>query len=250
MVKTVFIAITEPHTGKSIVSIGLVNMLLGKAQKIGYFKPIITQTQPTKKDDHIDTILSHFGLPMAYDDAYALTGQEAMNKLETENQGEMLDLIIRKFKYLEEKYDFIVVEGTDYTGEGIAFEFDLNVQMAKNLQAPVIVVILGEGKTIAQIVSTALTAIHNFEAREVQVLGLVINKVNPEYTKDVEELLKHQISSEILLTIIQADKNLQSPTMKEIFDEVNGKLLFGKEQLSNQVDHFVTGAMQVPNFLN
>ena len=33
MINTVFIASTEPHSGKSIISIGLVNMLLGKAQK-------------------------------------------------------------------------------------------------------------------------------------------------------------------------------------------------------------------------
>jgi phosphate acetyltransferase len=38
--------------------------------------------------------------------------------------------------------------------------------------------------------------------------------------------------------------------MQEIHDELDSaKLLFGKERLSNQVDNFVTGAMQVPNFL-
>jgi phosphate acetyltransferase len=250
MIKSVFIASTEPHSGKSIISIGLVNMLLGKAQKIGYYKPIINQNQLVKKDDHIDTILSHFDLPMTYDDTFAFTWEDAMGQMETENQGEMLDTIIRKYKYLEEKYDFIVVEGTDYLGEGRAFEFDTNAQIAKNLRAPVIIVIAGEDKTIAQVVSGALTAIHNFDAREIQVLALVANKIKPEYAKDVGDLLKQQIPPEILLTIIPADTRLRSPTMKEINDHLNGKLLFGEDHLSNQADNFVTGAMQVPNFLN
>ncbi|MFB9844916.1 phosphate acetyltransferase [Mucilaginibacter ginsenosidivorans] len=250
MIKTVFIASTEAHSGKSIVSIGLVNMLLGKAQKIGYYKPVISQNLLVKKDDHIDTILTHFDLPMTYDDTFALTWQEAMGQMETESQGEMLDIIIRKYKSLEEKYDFIVVEGTDYPGEGAAFEFETNAQIAKNLQAPVIVVVSGEDKTIAQVVSAALTAIHNFDAREVQVLAIVANRIRQEHAKDVEELLRHQLSPEILLAIIPLDTRLQSPTMKEIYEQLNGKLLFGEDHLSNQADNFVTGAMQVPNFLN
>ena len=249
MIKTVFITSTEPHSGKSIISIGLVNMLLGKAQKIGYFKPIISQNHHQKKDDHIDTILTHFDLPMAYEDSYAFTWQEAMRQMETESQGEMLDTVIRKFKYLEDKYDFTVVEGTDYMGEGSAFEFEINVQIAKNLRAPVIIVITGEEKTTAQIVNGALTAVHNF-ARETRVLAIVINKVKAEQIIDIEDLLKTQLSAEILLTVIQEDKTLQSPTLKEISERLNGKVLFGEELLGNQADNFVTGAMQVPNFLN
>jgi len=250
MVKTVFIASTEAHSGKSIISIGLVNMLLGKAQKIGYYKPIICQEELKKKDDHIDTILSYFGLPMAYEDAYAFTWQEAMCKMDTESQGEMIDTIIRKFKCLEEKYDFTVVEGTDYRGEGAVFEFDINAQIAKNLCAPVIVVVSAEGKTTEQVVNGALTAIHNFDAREIEVLALVINKVKPDDSKDLEKALKQQLAPAILLTIIGEDIRLKSPTIKEINKQLNGKVLFGDDLLSNQVDHFVIGAMQVPNFLN
>ena len=250
MIKTVFIASTEAHSGKSIISIGLVNMLLGKAQKIGYYKPIISQNSILEKDDHIDTILSHFSLPMAYEDTFAFTWEQAMQKTETASQGDMIDTIIRKFKYLESKYDFTVVEGTDYKGEGAAFEFEINVQIAKNLQAPAIIVISGEDKSTAQVVNGALTAIHNFNVREIQVLALVANKIKPENVKDIEDLLKRQLPREVLLAVIPEDKSLQSPTMKEISHKLQAKILFGEEHLSNQADNFVTGAMQVPNFLN
>ena len=43
---------------------------------------------------------------------------------------------------------------------------------------------------------------------------------------------------------------MNSPTILEINKQLGGKLLFGEDQLSNQADHFITGAMQVPNFLN
>jgi phosphate acetyltransferase len=250
MINTVFIASTEPNSGKSIISIGLVNMLLGKAQKIGFFKPIISENLFEKKDSQIDTILTHFNLPMAYEDTNAFTWQEAMRKMETESQGEMIDTIIRKFKFLEEKYDFTVIEGTDYQGEGSAFEFEINVQIAKNLRAPVIIVVSGEQKTTAQVVNGVLTSIRNFDAREIQVLAVIVNKVNPEHAKDIEDLLAEQIPQAILLAIIPEYTALQSPTIREIIEKLDGKLLFGEEYLSNQADNFVTGAMQVPNFLN
>ena len=250
MLKTVFITSTEAHSGKSIISIGLVNMLLGKAQKIGYYKPIIDQNQPQHRDDHIDTILTHFDLPMAYEDTYAFTWQEAMTKIDTESQGEMIDTIIRKFKRLDEQYDFTVVEGTDYQGEGAVFEFDLNAQIAKNLGSPVIIVISGEEKTDEQVINAALSAIHNFSAREIQVLAVVANKISSESIKAVKNLLTKQLPTGVLLAIIEEDKRLKSPTMKEINEQLHGKVLFGAESLTNQVDNFVTGAMQVPNFLN
>jgi len=250
MLKTVFITSTEAHSGKSIISIGLVNMLLGKAQKIGYYKPIIDQNQPQHRDDHIDTILTHFDLPIAYEDTYAFTWQEAMTKIDTESQGEMIDTIIRKFKRLDEQYDFTVVEGTDYQGEGAVFEFDLNAQIAKNLGSPVIIVISGEEKTDEQVINAALSAIHNFTAREIQVLAVVANKISSESIKAVKNLLTKQLPTDVLLAIIEEDKRLKSPTMKEINEQLHGKVLFGEESLTNQVDNFVTGAMQVPNFLN
>jgi phosphate acetyltransferase len=250
MINSVFIASTEPNSGKSIISIGLVNMLLGKAQKIGFFKPIISENLFEKKDSQIDTILTYFDLPMAYEDTNAFTWQEAMRKMETESQGEMIDTIIRKFKFLEEKYDFTVIEGTDYQGEGSAFEFEINVQIAKNLRAPVIIVVSGENKTTAQVVNGVLTSVRNFDAREIQVLAVIVNKVNPEHVKDIEELLAEQIPQAILLAIIPEYTALQSPTIREIIEKLDGKLLFGEEYLSNQADNFVTGAMQVPNFLN
>ena len=52
MSKNIFIATSEPYSGKSIISLGLVNMLLGKARKVGYFKPIINSDPKEKKDDH------------------------------------------------------------------------------------------------------------------------------------------------------------------------------------------------------
>ncbi|MBG8555317.1 phosphate acetyltransferase [Hymenobacter guriensis] len=250
MTKAVFIATAEPYSGKSLVALGLVNMLLGQARKVGYFKPIIDYDPAVHPDPHIDTITQYFKLPLTYADTYAYTRPEALQLLETDNQGELIDAVIHKFKQWEEAYDFTVVEGSDFLGPGTAIEFDANVSIAKNLGVPVILVVSGEGKSTAQVVSSVLTLLRTFEAREVPVLLAVANRVAPEQAADVQALLRAQLPEEVLLAVIPEDPQLRHPTMREIHAGLGSRLLFGEAGLGNQVDNYVIGAMQVPNFLN
>jgi phosphate acetyltransferase len=250
MTKAVFIATAEPYSGKSLVLLGLVNMLLGQARRVGYFKPIIDHDPAQQPDPHLATITSHFKLPLTVADTYAYTRPEALRLLETGAQGELIDTVIRKFKHCEETYDFTVVEGSDFVGAGIAFEFDANVSIAKNLGVPVILVLSGEGKSTAQVISSVLTTLRSFETREVPVLLVVANRIAPAQVEDVRALLRSQLPAEVLLAVVPDDPQLLHPTMREIQAGLGGKLLFGEAGLGNQVDNYVIGAMQVPNFLN
>ena len=250
MTKTIFIASAEPYSGKSIISLGLVNTLLGKTAKVSYFKPIIQDQPQHKLDIHLETIQSFFHLPVPYEAMYAFTRSEMMRLVEGNNQGEIIEEVITKCKHLEDNYDFTVVEGSDFLGDGTHIEFDINVSIAKNIGAPVILVVSGDGKTTSQLFNAVLTLLHSYEAREVHVMAVVANKVKPEQVADVQEMLRKQIDADTILAIIPEDKDLKNPTVKEIFETLNGKVLFGQDLLANQVDHFVTGAMQVPNFLN
>jgi phosphate acetyltransferase len=250
MTKTIFIATTEPYSGKSIVALGIVNMLLAKARKVGYFKPIINDDAEGKKDIDIETMVNHFGLKIPYEDTFAFTRQEAMRQMEKEAGGEMINTVIEKVKKLEDAYDFIVIEGSDYLGEGTAFEFETNVTIAKNLNAPVVIVVSGENKTVDQMINTLQAVQRNFENRDVQLLAVVANKVKQDMVADVKQQLTQHLTEGTILSVIPEDKNLQNPNVKEIYEQLGGKLLFGEQQLSNQVDNFVTGAMHLPHFLN
>jgi len=250
MSKSVFIASSEPYSGKSVIVLGLVNMLLGKTKKLGYFKPIINDIPEGKKDNHIHTVTEYFGLTTNYEDSFAFTRSAALQMMQNRSLGEMIDIIISKYKKLEEAYDFTIIEGSDFVGEGIAFEFQSNISIAKNLSAPAIIVISAENKTTAQAVTTALTVCNNYQASEVEVLAIVMNRVHAEQAEDMKRLLALQLPENMIIAVIPFEKSLNSPTMHEMIEHLEGKLLFGGDQLDNQVDHFVTGAMQVPNFLN
>lgn len=250
MTKAVFIATAEPYSGKSLVALGLVNMLLGQAHRVGYFKPIIDYDPAQQPDPHLDTVARYFQLPLPYAEAYAYTRPEALRLIEAGAQGELIDTVIRKFKRWEDAHDFTVVEGSDFLGPGTALEFNANVSMAKNLGVPVVLVVSGADKSTAQVVNAVLTLLRSFEAREVPVLLAVANRVAPAQADDVRALLRGQLPAAVLLAVIPEDPDLLHPTMREIQAGLGGELLFGEAGLGNQVDNYIIGAMQVPNFLN
>lgn len=248
--KSIFIATAQPFSGKSIVALGLVDMLLAKTQKIGYFKPIINDKPTVKKDSHIDTLINHFKLPIQYDRSYAYTKEEANTLAEAGLQGEIIDTIISKYKSLEEAYDFTIIEGSDFLGEGTAFEFDANVTIAKNLGTPVVIVTSGDGKNISQITNSAIVTIKNFLHRKVKVIAVVVNKVDPDEVDEVKKELQKQLKKDMLVTVIPKITELKSPSMKEVKEHLNAEVMFGENYLTNRADHFIFGAMQIANFLN
>lgn len=250
MTKSIYITSAEPYSGKSVIALGLVAMLLGRAQKIGYLKPIIPLGPEEQPDTHIETVLAHFQLPQTYRDTYVFTRQEAMQQIKDLHQGDMIDAIIARFKAMEATCDFTVVEGSDFAGQGTAFEFETNRLIAKNLNSPVLLLVSGVDKTTAEIVQDALNFRQAYQVQDIQVLAVVVNRVQPDQAADVQQLLRAQLPENILIAVVPADPGLENPTVRDIFEKLDGRLLFGSEHLGNQVDNFVTGAMQVPNFLN
>jgi len=114
--------------------------------KVGYFRPIIDDPAQGEVDNHINTVISHFELDINFKNAFAFTRSEVLQKYNQGKSGEIIDGIIRKYKNLEEKFDFILVEGTDFSDEGSIIEFDINVVIAKNLGIPAVIVASGADK--------------------------------------------------------------------------------------------------------
>ena len=248
MTNAIYLTTTEPYSGKSIIALGLVNLLAGKTAKIAYFKPVIS-SESGEKDNHLNTIATHFKLDTAYKDMYVFTRNEVVKYLNAGNEAYIIDTIIEKFKKLQERYDFVVVEGTDFMGGNTNVEFDGNISFAKNLGIPAVIIVKGEGKSIQEIVDTAVSTTKSFMDEGVQVLTVIANKIDIEKEEDIRTKLRNALPTGLIITSIPRSKDLGNPTMKEIAESVGGTVLFGEHLLSNQVDTSIVGAMQLHNCL-
>ncbi|MNK49104.1 Phosphate acetyltransferase [compost metagenome] len=249
MSKAIYIATSDHNSGKSIITLGLMSILIGKTAKVGYFRPIIEDFVDGEVDNHIETVLSYFNLDIAFEDAYAITKSRLIKKKNKGKIGEVLDLIIEKYKKLEERFDFVLVEGTSFTGEGTSIELDLNVLIAKNLGIPTIIVGSGVGKTLEELLDSLYLVYDSFKLKEVEVLSVFANKVQPENIELVTNSLQKTLPSNVLINTIPLISSLNNPTMQEIVNELNAKVLFGENYLNNEIGHYSVGAMQLHNYL-
>ncbi|MEI8097473.1 MAG: phosphate acetyltransferase [Sediminibacterium sp.] len=248
MTNAIYLTTTEPFSGKSIIALGLMNLLAGKTEKLAYFKPIATSKE-NEKDYHLETMIKHFGLTAPYEDMYAFTRAEVLKLKNDGDDALIIDTIIEKFKKLQEANDFVIVEGSDLIGRSTNLEFDDNISIAKNLGIPVILVVKGEGENIQEIVAPAVSTFKSFLDEGVQVLTVIVNKVDPEKINEVVDSLKQVLPADIIITAIPQNKDLGNANIKEICDSVNGKVLFGEHLFTNQVDNYIVGAMQLHNCL-
>jgi len=250
MNKAIYIATSEEDSGKSIITLGLMSMLIGKTAKVGYFRPIVEDFEDGKLDNHIETVINHFGLDISYNDAFAIKKSKLIKKKNKGKLGEVVDLIIEKYKQLEEQFDFVLVEGTSFTGEGTVIEMDMNVLIAKNLGIPAIIVGSGVGKTLDELVDSMRLAYDSFKVKEVEVLAVIANKVQSENIDLITSGLKKNLPESVLINAIPMISTLNNTTIQEIVNELDAKVLFGEAYLNNQISSFSVGAMQLRNYLN
>lgn len=250
MSKAIYIATTEPNSGKSIISLGLMQLLLGKAAKVAYFRPIIDDFEPGGIDSHINTMSTYFNLEIPFSESYAFTRSQVIRMKNEDQDDEIFNKIITKYKAVEEQSDFVLVEGTNFSGEGAMIEFDINIVIAKNLGIPAIILASGIGKTMDALTGNLQIAYDSFDDKGVQVLAAIANKVETENRTKVLSELKKQLPDTVLVAAIPLNPILSNPSVKEIKDYLDGRILFGEKYINNRVDGFSVGAMQLRNYLN
>ena len=246
MNRSVYLVTPTAESGKLLISLGLIQMLQRTTTSVAYFKPLIDSKEP--KDNHIDTVLSHFKIDMEYEEAYAFSRAELS---ELENQGkinEVYETIINKYKKLEERFDFVLVEGSDFKEEGSVFESDFNASVAQSLAIPVLLVTKDSFNTVANLVHNVIAEVHSFLAKDLNIIGLFVSRCTKD-VKEVKEKLDKHLRKEIVVSVIPNEDELMKPSMQEIADYLHAHILFGGDKLENVAKNSIIGGMQLSNFL-
>ncbi|MEM0941895.1 MAG: phosphate acetyltransferase [Bacteroidota bacterium] len=251
MASSIYVTTAEAHCGKSLVCLGIIEHILRKTRRVSIFRPVVTSDSPRKKDKNIDLILSHFHLDLDYEETYAFSSREAQNLISRGHTDKVLDKIIEKYKALEKKSDFILCEGSDFISESSSFEFSFNVRIAKNLSSPVLIIGKGDGdRSIEDTLRPLQLAIENFVENDCEVIGAIVNRAKAEDAHELIVAMEADLPiKNLFLSAIPENRLLKSPTVKEIKDHLNAKVLYGEELLDNQVFLFSIAAMQLHNYL-
>jgi phosphate acetyltransferase len=248
MSKSLYIAASEAEAGKSLVVLGMMDFLSRHITSIGFFRPIVRSAETM--DNHIRLIYKRYNLKFSYDEMYGLTSEE-MNKLIRDGDNDSIQtIILNKYKYLESKCDFVLVEGSDFRTHLSSYEFDFNVRVANNIGAPVIAVISGTRKSVTEVVDSVQVMREVLRQEKCLQIGTIVNRAVPSHVSAIKTQLSKNADDDNLNFVIPEENVLQKVTMRQITDMLDAKLIYGhRDDLNFVVNDIKVAAMGLNNIL-
>ena len=250
MSKNLYVSATEERSGKSAVVLGVMQMLTRELHNVAFFRPIINDPGEGNQDHDIALMIDHFKLSIPYRDTYAYTLKQTRELINSGQHALVLENILNKYKALEEEYDFVLCEGTDFKGKDPAFEFDLNADIAANIGAPMLVVTSGRDKAPEEVVNITQTTLDTLAEKGVDCLACVVNRAPMGMTDELVSHIELKGSLETMpVYVIPEDEALGKPSINDVRRWLDADVLYGHSGLMSLVDNYVVAAMQIGNFL-
>ena len=248
MSRNLYIAATEAESGKSLIVLGIMNILTRHIKRVGLFRPII---RLEKKPDHdINLVSKRFKLPFDHDLMYGMTSKEAFKLINTDDFDTVITTIINKYKKLESECDFVLIEGTDFTGSLKPFEFEFNSRVANNLNAPILAVVCGKDKNVDKIANTVQLTKSLLINENSNFLGILVNRVKNEHLEEVVKLLESLSTNNEINFVVPELELLQKLTIRQIANALKANHVYGDENvLDYDVTNYKVGAMTIENIL-
>lgn len=246
----IFIAATEQNTGKTTVSIGLYAALRQNFSRIGFIKPVgqrFVEFEGKNVDEDSVLIRETFGTQVPIEDMSPIAVEPKFTRryIDQANSDSLVRRIQQSFNRAAWEKDFAIIEGTGHAGVGSVFDLS-NARVARIVQSKVILVTpAGIGRPIDEAaVNKAL-----FDKENVEIIGVVMNKVLPEKLESIAETARKgfaRLGLE-LLGVIPRENMLEQSTLERICDDISGSFLHRTKHDRTRVAHVRIGAMSSAN---
>jgi phosphate acetyltransferase len=240
MCKKIFIAATGQHCGKTTISLSLMHLAKKKYARVGFIKPIgpkLFMLDGVEMDMDAALIASIYGL----EDDRRLMSPVVIGRGYTKRYlaGEIppqlpLERIIEACRELEERNDFLIIEGSGHGGVGSVIGIN-NAQVAKALNAPVIMVASGGVGSVIDAVQLNLPL---FKQEGADVKMVLVNKLIPELREETLMYLEKFFSKsqQMVAGAFDYSRTLANPTLVDLSNML--KLpLHGDQHAKSRIIH-------------
>ncbi len=164
MARTLFVTALAAKSGKAEAVAGLMDLVKGSAKAPALFRPVSS----------LDTALE------------CINGGRS---------NELIDSVLAAYKDAAANADFVLCEGTDFTGRSAAFENALNACLVSNMGAPVVLALSGEDCSAVEVAATIITFRNQMKDMCVELLGVFLSGMSAEDEKAVAAGFSFPVSS-------------------------------------------------------
>jgi phosphate acetyltransferase len=242
--RSVYIASPEGFTGKSAVALGLLDALTREVDSVGVFRPLTTGSGSDDVDLIVDLLVNQPGISQTYEEAIGVTYDAAR-----EDADEALHVIVERFGQLSDRFDVILVVGSDYTDVATGTELSFNAKIAANLGSPVVLVVHGRERTPEQILAAAESAIAELRANHVHTVAVIANRVDHDAAEAIRRTLEEL--PEVVTAAIPESSLLSAPTFRALAEAAEARLVLGSQSwMDREALGVIVAAMSLPNVLD
>jgi phosphate acetyltransferase len=246
--RSVFVVAAEGASVKSIVALGLADLLSRQVERVGVFRPVTPSPDAdTVIDPVVDLLLAHPAIDQRRETAIGVTYADVHRDPAAAHAE-----IVRRWGDLGREYDALVVLGSDFADVATPGELTFNARVAADLASPVVLVISGRGRPPAAVRAVADVALAELDAAHAQTIAVIANRVDADSKDAVRQALSPltTIRGGIPIGVIPEDPVLVAPPVSALLDACEARLVRGSvDWLSRESMGFVVAAMSLPNVL-
>jgi phosphate acetyltransferase len=241
LARTVYVTALEPLSGKSVVALGLVEMLSARAARIGFFRPVVPSD--AAHDPQIELMRERYGIEAEW----ALSDADAQSMIAAGSTSELEKRVVEAYRKLADRCDVVVCEGTDFAGSAPGLDFDLNARLANALGCPVLAVVrAASGEEAAPAVKLARESL---DQRGCELFGVIVSRVPSEAAADVSAALT-PADGERPVYVLEEQPELAFPTVGDVSSALGATALFDAgEGMQREVRDVRVAAMGVEHFI-
>lgn len=152
--RTVYVVPATAGTGKSLVTLGLLDVMRSHADSLAFLRPLAATGPDEDPDDDplLALVRRRPGITAARG---AISRAEARSLLAQGRRAEVHRRCVATWSELAAQADVVIVDGSDFEdGRDLGVEFDLNVELANHLGAVVVAVVGASGHEVATTVES------------------------------------------------------------------------------------------------
>ena len=241
--KSIYVSSAQAGSGSIIVTMGLMQLLKSKIKSVGFFRPIIL-TEPTEDND-IKFMLEHFKLKQTFDEGFGLSKTDFETMIANGKLSEAIEHIISKLNKLKAKKDFVLIEGLPQTELSNSLPFDVNLELAKNLDTDFISILHAKNKSFDEIVTEITMQSEAMKNNSVREFMIVVNRIDEENMEKIKTTCKKED-----VYLMPEEPELGLVTIREIAEHLEAKTVFGEQKdLRRVVKSNIVAAMQSEHYI-
>jgi phosphate acetyltransferase len=245
LARNLYITAMGPQSGKSVVALGLMELLSARTDRVGFFRPLVGTDSP---DEQLELVRARYAIGTPIEEMSAMTDAEAQELIAAGDREEVEKQVVAAYRAIEAQHDIVVCEGTDFTGATPALDFGLNAQLANGLGCPVLAVVTagdaGSAEAAARVAREAL------DERGCELFGVVVNRVPASDVNDVRERLA-AAPGEAPVLVLPEWPALARPTVAEVATALGATpVTDGDSGHGREVADVRIAAMSVAHFID